>query len=321
MLKVPRQSDLLMLYRVSRYCYKEGKTQKQIAAMENLSRSQISRLLERARELGIVKVSLHLPSEFDLNELSLALKNGLGLKNVIVAPVGSTNTSDDLKISQAIAIAAAEYISEAALGNKVVGIGWGKTIYETSLQLSYTNSNVLPYFVPLIGMSGDDNPNLQINAIIDRFCEKFRCRGLFTNIPTIRDKNLPLTKLEQERLSNLRGHWNDLDMAIIGLGNPPDKTANIISEFSDEYIRKISNRGICGDILAQFFYPGGEIFDLDDSYDHVSFEINKLKKLKSVICLAGGVDKVNGIITAARCGFIKTLITDSITARLIFELI
>ena len=318
---MPRQSDLLTLYRVSRYWYKDGMTQKQIASIENLSRSQISRLLERAKELGIVRVSLHLPSEFDMSELSLALKKRLGLDNVIVAPVGSGNVIDDQKISQAIAVAAAEYLSRSELGNKVVGIGWGKTIYETSLQLSHSNSTISPYFVPLIGMSGDDNPYLQINVIIDRFCEKFRCHGLFANIPTIRDKNIPLTKLEQERLANLREHWNDLDIAIIGLGNPPDKTVNVITEFSDEYILKVLQKGICGDILAQFFFPSGELFDLDDCYDHVAFDIKKLKGLKSVICLAGGVDKVNGIITAAKYGFIKTLVTDSITARLIFELV
>jgi DNA-binding transcriptional regulator LsrR (DeoR family) len=110
-------------------------------------------------------------------------------------------------------------------------------------------------------------------------------------------------------------------MAIIGLGSPPDKSQTIISEFSDEYIGKITNKGICGDILAQFFYPDGEIYDINDSYDHVSFDIRKLKEVKSVICLAGGVEKVNGIVTAAKSGFIKTLITDSITARLIFELL
>ncbi|MDD2235290.1 MAG: sugar-binding domain-containing protein [Desulfitobacteriaceae bacterium] len=318
---MPRKSDLMTLYRVSRYCYKEGLTQKQIAAIENLSRSQISRLLEKARELGIVKISLHLPSEFDASELSDAIKKGLGLEKVIVAPVTSIDNNDDLKITQTIAIAAAEYLSEAALGNKTIGIGWGRTIYETSHQLTYMNTNESPYFVPMIGMSGDDNPNLQINAIIDRFCDKFRCRGLFTNIPTIREKNLPLTKLEQERLANLKSYWNALDMAVIGLGGPPEKTQTVISEFSDEYIGKITNKGICGDILAQFFFPDGKIYDIEDSYDHVSFDIRKLKGIRSVICLAGGAEKVNGIITAAKAGFIKTLITDSITAGLIFELL
>lgn len=311
----------MMLYRVSRYFYKDRLTQKQIATMENLSRSQISRLLEKARELGIVKISLNPPLDLDINELAPAIKRELKLQNVIVAPIGSANTDNDLKISQAIAMTAAEYLPQVITDNKIVGIGWGKTIYETSLKLPYANSSAQPYFVPLIGMSGEDNPNLQINAIIDRFCEKFRCRGLFTNIPTIRDKNLPLTKLEQERLSNMKKLWEKIDIAVIGLGNPPGKTGNMISEISEDYFRKIYKKGICGDILAQFFYPDGNIFDYDDSYDHVSFDIRKLKKLKSVICLAGGVNKVEGIITAAKCGYINTLITDSVTARMIFELI
>ncbi len=316
---MPRQSDLLTLYRVARYYYKEGMNQKKIAAIENLSRSQISRLIEKALKMGIVKFTLHLPSEFDSNELSSALERGLGLEKVIVAPISSSNADSDLKVSQVIAIAAAEYLPQVFSKSNVVGIGWGKTLYETSLQLSFTNGNSAMYFVPMIGLSGDDNPNLQINTIIDRFCEKFKCRGLFTNIPTIRERELPLTKVEKERFENLKELWNGLDVAVIGLGKPPDKATSIISELSDEYILKVSQSQTCGDILAQFYYPGGKIFSFDDRYDHIAFEISRLNALKSVICLAGGADKVNGIIAAARCGFIKTLITDSVTARLIFE--
>ncbi len=46
----------------------------------------------------------------------------------------------------------------------------------------------------------------------------------------------------------------------------------------------------------------------------VAFPLDKLKDVKNVICIAGGLDKAEPVIYAARNGYFKTLITDHLTA-------
>lgn len=313
------QSDLMMLYRIARYYYEDGLSQKQIAKRENISRSQISRLLEKARRLGIVQISVKLPLNLDLNQLSEALQESLALKKVVIAPMDEASVNDQSKVSQAIAVVAAEFISSEIISYKNIGIGWGRTVYETSLQLPYTEEKGLHCFIPLIGISGNDNPNLQINAIVDRFSEKFKSQGIYINTPAVRERDIPFSEVEEEGLRKLKRLWKKLDVAIIGLGKPPNKSDNMISELSEDIIKKVFQSKTSGDILSQFFYEDGTAFDYGDSYINIAYEIDNLKDVKNVICLAGGADKVKGIIAAARCGFIKTLVTDSVTARLILE--
>jgi len=315
-----RKPDIYLLYKIARYYYVDGISQNEIAEKVNISRSQISRLLQKARDMGIVKVSVSIPIDLDARELAGMVEDALGLKKVIIAPVKGSNIIDDNSLIQAITNVASEFIPEEIKDCRVIGIGWGKTVYETSLQLSYYNERDRNhYFIPLIGISGNDNPNLQINSIIDRFSERFRSKGLFINIPAVRESKIPLSQIENARLENLKSLWNHIDAAIVGLGPPPEISENIISELSQEYKERVIESKTCGDILSQFYYEDGRILDYEEGYTCVRFDINRLKKVKKVICLAGGVNKVNGIITAAKCGFINTLVTDSITARYICE--
>ena len=53
-----KKPELTLLYSIARSYYVDKLSQSQIAEMENISRSQISRLLDRAEKLGIVSISV-----------------------------------------------------------------------------------------------------------------------------------------------------------------------------------------------------------------------------------------------------------------------
>ena len=72
-------------------------------------------------------------------------------------------------------------------------------------------------------------------------------------------------------------------------------------------------------MLAQFFYKDGTPLDLQEYYRQTAFSIEKLANVPKTICLAGGADKVDAIYAGAKAGFFKTLVTDSVTARLLYE--
>ena len=128
---------------------------------------------------------------------------------------------------------------------------------------------------------------------------------------------MELARIEKERYKKIQEYWDKLDAAVIGLGVP--RSGNFISEVSQKYKDILVNSNTVGDILSQFFYEDGSVFDLKADYEQVSLPIEKLKTIEKVICLAGGLSKVDGIIAAARNGFINILVTDSVTASCILE--
>ncbi len=312
--------DVSTIYRIARYYYIEGLSQEDIAAKEGFSRSQISRLIEKAKSLGLVKITVVPPATQHTDELAELLVETLGLRAATVVPVGTSADQDE--ITKAIATRAADVLDELLPAFSVVGIGWGKTVYETAMLLPRHPAQARkPLFVPLIGLSGDTNPNLQINTIIDRFSTSFRSKGLFVNLSSVREKGSALSGIEEQRMHALREYWNQVEAAVVGLGAPPSSSVNIIDELPEQYKEELKKSASCGDILAQFFDQKGVIFHSEHEYDLLAFDIQNLPKLRRSICLAGGEQKARGIIAAAQAGFISDLITDEQTACAILTLL
>ncbi len=311
-------TDYTMLYRIAKYYYIDNMSQSEIAMKEHMSRPHISRLLDKARQVGIVEINVTMPETLQVEKAAKILKRRLGLQEAIVVLAPTETKNLDKKISMNIATAAAQNIPNLIKGCSNIGIGWGYTMYQTSLQLPYSDS-IDATFVPLVGISGENNPFLQINAIVDRFAEKSGADSYYINIPAVREKGTQLAQIEIERFDKIKQYWSSLDAAIIGLGVSPKVGEFLISEVSKEYKEAIAKSNTLGDILCQFFYEDGTLFDFRGAYEQTSFPVQELKNIRKVICVAGGPAKVNGIITAARHGFFNMLITDINTARLIID--
>lgn len=318
---MPKRVDSMLLYRIARYYYKDGLGQDEIAAREGLSKSQISRLLDKVRTQGIVQVKILLPNNFNCKELAEELKENLGLEKVVVSPIDINFTQDENHISNAIALTAAEYLPGVIKSTSIVGVGWGNTVYQTAVQMSYNQGNESLCFVPLVGSVGQHARYFQINTVIDRFSEKFKAKSMFINSPAFIENNEKLLhfKLEKEKVSKVIEMWDRLEAVIIGLGKPIDKSGYLQEEMETDIFNELMKSGTVGDILGQFFDDKGNVFDMGDKYHLIGLDLRKLKDIKDVICLCGGAAKVDGIIAAARAGYMKTLITDSETARLILE--
>ncbi len=310
--------DVSTIYRIARYYYADGLSQDQIAGKEGVSRSHISRLIDRARELGLVKIILVPPSSLRAEELARELSEAFCLRSATVVPV--RNKAGDEEISLAIATRAAECLPPMLADFDSVGLGWGHTVYKTAELLPRgVGMGGKPFFVPMIGTSGDDNPNLQINTIIDRFAAAFRTKGLFVNTPCVRESGAGLSKIEGQRVAMLEKRWSQLDAAVIGLGGPPAESPNLMDELSAEYKAELKRSSACGDILAHFFDADGALFKAEHSYELLAFDIAGLGSLKRSICLAGGRAKGRGIAAAARAGFFSDLVTDECTAIEVLE--
>ena len=74
--------DSQLMYEVAKMYYMENRTQAEISEQFSLSRPKISRLLAKAREEGVVQISLAKPQSDSTQVLEERLKKLLGLKNV-----------------------------------------------------------------------------------------------------------------------------------------------------------------------------------------------------------------------------------------------
>lgn len=317
-----RNLDYTLLYRVAKAYYKDKKTQQEIADIENFSRSQISRILKRAEGEGLVTYTLNFPVVVDEAAMAQQLQNTLGLEQVVLIPSfyqeGQKPNAD--MVCRNLALGAAEKLPHLLGDSRNIGIGWGRTLYNTSLCIRpqrYVKDRI---FLPLIGSSGDNNPMLQVNTIVDRFGERFHADRKYINMQSFWAKDVLGGEIPAS-LAVLLEKWRQLDAAIVGIGGPPvGNVNNLISEFPRTYKRQVQNSGTVGDILSQFFYEDGRIFQMDTDYRLLALSIEDLRNVKTVIAMASGSEKRDSIRVAARLGYIKTLITDYNTAQEILSI-
>jgi len=307
--------DYVLLHRIAYRYYIEGCSQQLISRQENISRPHVSRLLSRARQLGIVKIKVDFPQSLEFQNLSEQLERLLDLQEVILVAVPDEYKNIPVKVSEMIGEVAGQRIS-GLLGNaKNIGVGWGCTIYHTALKLPKINADGARTFIPLVGISDESNKYFQSNVIVDRFAEKFSAQSFYTSVPVFNQSDFHKQPVEKNRYDRLMSHWENLDAVVIGLGPKYTEGEFLISEASEEYKQLIATSDVVGDILARFFYEDGTVLDSSAYYEQISLPLERLKAIPTVICLAGGEAKVPGLIAAARQGYFKTLLTDQYTAR------
>ena len=310
-------TDYVLLYRIAHAYYCQGQTQDQIAKQENISRPHVSRLLTKARECGIVNIQVDFPEHVKLHLLGSQLCEALNLRQVLLSPM--PQNAQPRSISQAIARTAAGALPELLRDSSTVGVGWGYTVYKTAELLPYSAVGKGKSFVPLVGITGEDNPYLQINVIVNHFAEKCSGKSKFTSVPAIRESNTHMDGIALNDYMRLQHQWEQLDAAIIGLGDSPGKGFTFLSDGSQEYHKVVEYSGTAGDILAHFFYPDGSLLDTSAYYHQTSLLPTSLRNLETVICIAGGPQKVAGLLAAAQNKFYNILITDPETAQAMLD--
>lgn len=313
--------DAYLLYRIARDYYQYDLPQKEIAKRENISRPHVSRLLKRAKESGIVNIEINKPNLLSAVEIADSLKKISGLKNIEVVPCNEYQFKKQDEISKILSDYASVNLIKYLVGAKKIGVGIGKTLYSSVKKM-------LPYelydseIIPMIGVANKCSGSMQCNLIVSLLADLTKAKGYFTNVPVVVDKSDIKNSLFVTRYEELKDNWNNLDVAIVGLGVPYNspKQEFILNEATDAYKKIIAKSKNVGDLLISYFRKDGSEVIVRNNYLKMSVSLEQLHKTPSVICIAGGEIKVSGIATAISMGYINGLITDVYTAKKLIEI-
>jgi DNA-binding transcriptional regulator LsrR (DeoR family) len=124
--------------------------------------------------------------------------------------------------------------------------------------------------------------------------------------------------LKTPEIAQVMELWNRLDLAVIGVGHVGFQEISSMF-FADhihpETVEQLENQGAVGDICGRFYNLHG--LPVNQATGVIGIDLDTLKTLPKVIAIAGGIEKVRAVLGALRGGYIKTLVTDTVTARAI----
>lgn len=313
---VPEEKEeLLLIYELARLYYEDGLTQEEIAQYTGFSLSRIRRLLEAARREGIVEIRLGCPMP-SFSDLEDWLVKRFSLRRAIVVPAFAQS---HYLTRRSIGRAAARYLEALLKEGDILGIGWGRTIYET---LNYFQKKVAITVIPLIGAVGQVDVDFQVNELGYQFAK--RIGGFF--IPFYAPALVDCEKIAQALLSDqivrrVVELWDEVNVAIVGMGDPRRESSIVPKFFLEDQASSAILKGeeVVGDVLYHFLRGDGTL--VDEEFDHrvMSIPLDKLKRIPYVLGVAGSTEKIEILQAVLRGGYINVLVTDVEVARALLE--
>jgi DNA-binding transcriptional regulator LsrR (DeoR family) len=123
-LSADRPSEVVLAARVARQYYLEGVSKIEIADRLGISRFRVARLLESARESGLVRIEIGLPGGSLDAGLSAELCSVFGLKQAFVFNF----PEDESPLRQRLGEAAGQVLMDLIKPGDVLGLTWSRTL-------------------------------------------------------------------------------------------------------------------------------------------------------------------------------------------------
>src|SRR5919112_3247053 len=109
---------------IARRYYLDGRSKVEIAEEFGLNRFKVARLLDLARESGLVRIEIRYEGEIDV-DLSARLQERFGLQHSIVV---DSPDDDVLSLREHVGRAAAELLAEVITPQDVLGLAWARSV-------------------------------------------------------------------------------------------------------------------------------------------------------------------------------------------------
>ncbi len=296
-----------LMIKIAWYYYMENLTQQAIADQLGISRMRVIKLLEKARQTGVVQ--FRISSTFDKrHEMETRLMETYHLKDCYIVPTNPNAAG----VNDTIAKAASIYISNHITDNCYINFGYGDTSSRTIEYLA-KNLETSVSFVSLTGGVGYYLPNSESNI--------FNAKLYLIPAPLIMSSREMAEAIRKESsVSEVSSMIRLASMTIVGIG-AMDNSATILksSILGHNDFLLLNMKGAVGDVICHFIDKDGNLVDTDIDSRLVSVPLGTLNELENVIGVAAGKHKVSAITAALKGGYLDILITDESTAALLYQ--
>ena len=309
-----------LLLRVAWYYYKDELTQDEIARRLSVSRASVGRLLDRARRVGLVSITLN-AEYLDAFELSGELRRTFGLAEALVVPDHEKEPADHHTLNARIGLGGAQFMSTHLRPGGSLGVGWGETV---SRVIAATNFGAVGpvHMVTLTGGVEGYLPTI-LSSKGETGAESSEVTSA-TVIPTPIMASTPALAAalrDEPTVQQVLKQACGVEHALVGVGTPTaDATIVHMGYLNPADVRGLRERGVVGDILGQFFDADGNVVDLPIHDRRIGIELSDLMHVPKVVGVAGGLHKAQAILGALHGGFLDVLVTNELVAIRLLEL-
>ena len=295
--------------------YHEDLTQAEIAIEMDLSRSTVTRLLQRAKNEGLVQISLNVSSATFKIERDLEL--AYGLRKVRIVP----DSDDDSKQKRWLGRVVAELLVEMVHDGSTVAVSWGTTLQAMADSLVGQQPVAGTQIVALLGGLHNATRGTNTNDVARQVGQYFDAPVLALHVPVyVQDQATALGLASDPGIEDVLELARNASIVVFSLGAVHHETTmfklGYITDEQEEFLRR---HGAVGDIACRFIDRKGNPVEMPPAMIPTGISLEELKKIPQRLAVAGGDLKHEVVAAGLRGGFVTVLVTDERTAAYLLE--
>lgn len=285
----------------------KGRPLNEIADELGLSRFAVSRMVKRARELGLVEVTARIADPVDV-ELSGALAERYGLRSAFVvhAPAG-----DGAAVRDALARVTARYVEEAVEEEDVLGLAPGRTLVAASRELRR-----LPW-IDVVQLTGVGAARVEDGVEAITNAGRIAGGGTYPLYAPFVTASATAT-LQHPAVQQTVRRFEQVTKAVLTVGGWPD--SSLLADQLDQLGERdrLIAAGVVGEVGAVLLAADGH--PVDEMRDRlIGITAEQLRRVLTRIVVGGGAAKAVAVRAALRSGLCDVLVTDVHAARAVLD--
>ena len=291
--------------------YHEELTQGEVARELAVSRSTVTRLLQRAKVEGLVQISLNVSAGTFQAERNL--ERAYGLERVRIVPT----PNDGATLKRWLGHVAAELLLPMVAEDAVLSVSFGTTMQ--AMADSLVGENPIPgaQVVAIVGGLHNATLGSGTNEIANQLSQHFGA--------AVRPLLAPIYVQDEATAQGLAtdpGIRDALQLAarasvvVYSLGAMDDAaTMFSLGHVDAEQKRFLRAHGAVGDIVCRWIDRDGQPVALPSSINPIGISLDDLRRIPRRLAVAGGEAKQEVVRAGLRGGFATMLVTDERTAE------
>jgi len=313
-LSASRPSEVVLAARVARQFYLEGVSKVDIADRLGISRFRVARLLDSARETGLVRIEIGLPGGTLDAGLSAELCAAFGLKHAFAFDFPD---DDEPALRRRLGEAAGPALMDIVTPGDVLGMSWSRALSELAVALT----SMPP--CPIVQLTGAVPPpdGRDLLALVRSVARIGGGPAHVFYAPMVVD-DAP-TAAAIRRQTDVAGAFAlvpSVTMAMVAIGAWAPGLSTIYDALSQPERDEVARLGVRAEMAGVFLGEDGRPVRTALDSRMIVTPGEALARIPCVIAVAYGVSKSVAVRAAIRGGLVHGLVTHSSLARALLDL-
>lgn len=298
-------AELVLQAAVARRHYLQNQSKVEIADELGISRFKVARLLESARERGVVRIEIVRQGALDV-DASARLQERFGLRQAIVV---DTADHDPGAVRQQLGRAAADLLAEVLADGDVLGLPWSRNVHAVVGALSALPAVDVVQLTGAIALPDFDSSAVDI---VRRAARLSGGRAHVFYAPFVLDAKASADALRrQPAVAQGLEAAHRVTHAVVGVGLWAAGESTIHDLLDRTERAALAKAGVVGELAGVFFDKSGKPLRPKVAARLMTVDPQTLRAIPEVIAVVSGARKAPAVQAALAGGLVQGLVVDT----------